>query len=73
MKISIVTEVLQTPTTTDWGALGILAIVAFFAIIGQMWASKRLLWMKSDAYQLSIAYLGSLLITGSFLYFGVYS
>ncbi len=62
MKAEIILNYML-PTQGDWKGLGIFAIVVLFAIIGQMWASKRILWMQSDAYKLSLAYLGVFLIT----------
>jgi hypothetical protein len=62
MKAEIILNYIL-PTQGDWKGLGIFAIVVLFAIIGQMWASKRLSFMGSDWYQLSIAYLGVFLIT----------
>jgi hypothetical protein len=62
MKAEIILNYIL-PTQGDWKGLGIFAIVVLFAIIGQMWASKRLSFMRSDWYQLSIAYLGVFLIT----------
>ena len=72
MKVDIVFNYIL-PETGDWKSLGILVLVALFAIIGQMYASKHLKFMRGDAYQLSIAYLGVFLITASFLYFGAYN
>jgi hypothetical protein len=64
MKVEIITQQPAIyPSLASWGLLGLLAIIAVFAIIGQMWASKRLSFMGSDWYQLSIAYLGVFLIT----------
>jgi hypothetical protein len=62
MKAEIILNYIL-PTQGDWKGLGIFAIVVLFAIIGQMWASKRLKFMRADWYQLSIAYLGVFLIT----------
>jgi len=61
------------PAQGDWKALGISAIISLFAIVGQMYASKHLKFMRADEYGLTVAYIGVFLITAGFLYSGVYA
>ena len=63
MKVDLIINKAFVLGWQDLTGLGVLTIIAFLFILGQMWASKRILWMQSDAYKLSLAYLGVFLIS----------